>query len=149
MAFLIAATAGAEALTGTTTGEAAETLATDPGEVETGEDHGDDLGIIETSKEEYMEADNIEENGSDQHQPPSTRTRQNQHNSPDNLENFDERKITRAVHGTDKISRRRSSFRRRRRDELKEKVQSVEDERHAEEQGDDAGEFFHSPDRLA
>jgi hypothetical protein len=24
-----------------------------------------------------------------------------------------------------------------------------DNERHAEEQGDDAGEFFHSPDRLA
>jgi len=92
LAFLIAATAGAEALTGTTTGEAAETLATDPGEVEAGEDH-DDHDRIPDIHDEHVDEEDIEENRARKHDAPASGALHDEQEAGNNLKGLNDGEI--------------------------------------------------------
>ena len=140
--FLIATTASTEALTGTAAGETAETLATDPSEVEASGDEGDDLPVLESTEEELMDADDIEQNRADEDQSPSTRAREDKERSTDDFQNLDQAEIARSVHKTHETSFGRLGG-------IDPIIYTEIDEGHSEQEGDNAGEFFHSPDRLA
>jgi len=93
-----------------------------------------------------MDAGDIEENRTNEKQTQDPSTGQDKEHATEDFKSLDNGKIARSVHEADEALRSGSTLRRQ---EVEPEVEAEGDEGKTKEERSDAGEFFHSPDRLA
>jgi hypothetical protein len=113
------------------------------GQEQAGKGREDNDGVLETAEHELMDAGDIEDDRTDDDEAEATEARQDEEQTTSDFQNLHELKVTGAVHGTDEGRCCGTFWRLRDRDEVEEKVQSVNDEDRAEEGGDDVSGEFH------